>query len=143
MPAQSGSDYRSSCQGIPCICLPSLTGFVDRSCLNVLKPKKTQSNYSKNVIHLRSAHTRRPVCTLRANAHTVRMLTPSLASAVRMLTPWVGPHPPKPHPQGPPRDPPTPTPPFLRTEGRGGRGPSGPLGPFGGPFVRNESYSEC
>ncbi len=39
------------------------------------------------MIHLRSAHTRRPICTLRANAHTVRMLIPSLASAVRMLHP--------------------------------------------------------
>ena len=32
MSAESGSDHQRSCQGIPFICLPSLTGFVDRSC---------------------------------------------------------------------------------------------------------------
>ena len=40
---------------------------------------------------LRSAPARRPVCTLRVYTF-LRILAPRLASAVRMLTPWVGPH---------------------------------------------------
>ena len=61
-------------------------------------------------------------------AHCAASLLQCLTSAVRMLTPWVGPHP---HPTpGPPT--PTPTPPGGKgPRGPGGRAPSAPLGPFG------------
>ena len=81
-------------------------------------------------------------------------LAPCSASAMRMLTPWEGPDPPKPHLEGSPRDPtqgdppppplPPPPPRFYAPRG-GGKGPFGPLGPLrgpGGPLIRNVSYSE-
>ena len=85
------------------------------------------------LIHLRSAHTRRPVCTLRANALTVRMLTPSLASAVRKLHPGTQGLGPGTQEKGPgPRDP---------------GGPGGPSGPLGkgafGALGARWGYSEA
>ena len=68
------------------------------------------------------------------STRSVRMLTPCECLLLASQAPCECSHPgwdptPKTPPPGTPH--PTPTPPFLRTEGRGGRGPSGPLGPFG------------
>ena len=80
------------------------------------------------LIHLRSAHTRRPAYTLRLASIRHQILEKPLCRFYKVPIPWA---------QGHPRDPPSPqeNPPGIPPrpgEGEGGKGAKGPGGHWGG-----------
>ena len=112
--------------------------------LHISKPKKIPGNIFFDISKVRKSTRRgllgRQNCILLRSArppthlhapyfYAPCTLAPCSASAMRMLTPWVGPHPPNPTPRDPPQAP------QGWGWGRGGRGeggkgPFGPLGPL-------------